>query len=235
MNSDFVANNYSFSGPWDLETHTNVIIMERPPILTPHPHPDIEILRASCALKLRQQYAEMCHSRENIEVPKDSFNRWLMERKLVDKGGDPLLPSSCFPEVSRCMYNEIMNDIPIKLYRPKFSGEARKQLSKYAESAKKMIESRTASPESRKIVKWNVEDAFNWIRKTLNATFDDYQGRLNHLRQQCQPHLMEAAKTSVEGICSKIYHMSVEQVAKIQEVSSELLQKENIQGIQRSC
>jgi phosphorylated CTD-interacting factor 1 len=35
-----------------------------------------------------------------------------------------------------------MNDIPIKLVRPKFTGDARKQLSKYAEAAKKMIESR---------------------------------------------------------------------------------------------
>ena len=41
---------------------------------------------------------------------------------------------------------EIMDDIPIKLYKPKFTGEARKQLSKYAEAAKSMIErSRTAS------------------------------------------------------------------------------------------
>lgn len=40
------------------------------------------------------------------------------------------------------MFGEIMNDIPIKLIRPKFSGDARKQLSKYAEAAKKMIDAR---------------------------------------------------------------------------------------------
>ena len=65
-----------------------------------------------------------------------------MERKLIDKGLDPLLPSNCYPEISQSMFREIMNDIPIKLVRPKFSGDARKQLSKYAEAAKKMIESR---------------------------------------------------------------------------------------------
>ena len=48
-----------------------------------------------------------------------------------------------------------------------------------------MIESRNTSSESRKIVKWNVEDAFQWIRKTLNATFEDYLERLSHLKQQC--------------------------------------------------
>jgi len=77
-----------------------------------------------------------------IDAPKDSFNRWLMERKVIDMGCDPLLPSHCFPEVSACMYKEIMEDIPIKLVRPKFTGDARKQLSRYAQAAKKMITSR---------------------------------------------------------------------------------------------
>lgn len=65
-----------------------------------------------------------------------------MERKVIDTGTDPLLPSSCSPEISHCMYREVINDIPIKLVRPKFTGDARKQLSRYAESAKKLIESR---------------------------------------------------------------------------------------------
>ncbi|RWS13563.1 phosphorylated CTD-interacting factor 1-like protein [Dinothrombium tinctorium] len=218
-------------GPWDLEISTNVGIWERPGILMQHIHPDIEIVRTSYLTKLRNQYYELCHSRENIEAPKDSFIRWLMERKVVDKGLDPLLPSNCFPEVSRSMYNEIMNDIPVRLTRPKFCAEARKQLAKYAEAAKKMIESRNASPESRKIVKWSVEEAFQFIRGTLNATFDDYEERLIHLRSQCQPQLVEAAKKSVEGICSKIYHLSCEYAKKVREQEVELMKKENIQEI----
>lgn len=218
------------SGPFDLEVHTNCVIWERPPSLLFHPHPDVESLRASLVIKLRQQYHEMCHSRENIEAPKESLNRWLMERKVIDKGVDPLLPSDCPSEISRSMYNEIMNDIPIKLFRPKFSGEARKQLSKYAEAAKKMIESRNASSESRKIVKWNVEDAFQWIRKTMNATFEDYQQRLAHLKQQCQPHITEAAKSSVEAICSKIYHLSCEYAKKIHQKNQEVMTDNGLKG-----
>ncbi|KAG0711845.1 Phosphorylated CTD-interacting factor 1 [Chionoecetes opilio] len=111
-----------------------------------------------------------------------------MERKVVDHGWDPLLPSQCFPEVSQSMYREIMNDIPIKLERPTFTGKARKQLSKYAEAAKRMIEtSRNASQESRKIVKWNVEDTFQWLRRTVGATFDDYMDRLAHLKVGVPP------------------------------------------------
>lgn len=174
---------FVLSGPWDIEVPTNVVIYERPPTICPHPHPEVEGYRFTLANKLRQCYQELCHTRESIDAPKDSFNRWLMERKVNDQGGsDPLLPSHCFPEISRCMYEEIMNDIPIKLTHPKFTGDARKQLSRYAEAAKKMIESRNASPESRKVVKWNAEDTFQWLRRTVGATYDDFQDRLAHLR-----------------------------------------------------
>lgn len=44
------------------------------------------------------------------------------------------------------------------------------------------LNSRNASQESRKIVKWNVEDTFLWLRRTVGATFDDYMDRLAHLK-----------------------------------------------------
>lgn len=180
---------FVLAGPWDIEVPTNVVIYERPPTICPHPHPEIEGFRFTLANKLRQCYQELCHTREGIDAPKDSFNRWLMERKVNDQGGsDPLLPSHCFPEISRSMYEEIMNDIPIKLAHPKFTGDARKQLSRYAEAAKKMIESRNASPESRKVVKWNAEDTFQWLRRTVGATYDDFQDRLAHLRVSFKLH-----------------------------------------------
>ncbi|KOB64863.1 Uncharacterized protein OBRU01_18808, partial [Operophtera brumata] len=207
---------FVLAGPWDIEVPTNVVIYERPPTICPHPHPEIEGFRFTLANKLRQCYQELCHTRESIDAPKDSFNRWLMERKVNDQGGsDPLLPSHCFPEISRSMYEEIMNDIPIKLTHPKFTGDARKQLSRYAEAAKKMIESRNASPESRKVVKWNAEDTFQWLRRT----------------RQCQPHLAETVKASVEGICLKIYHLSAEYARKIREKHSGLLKENGIQEL----
>lgn len=223
-----VAKKFILAGPWDLEVQTNAVIYERPPTVLPHPHPDIETYRCSLAAKLRQCYQELCHSREAIDAPKDSFNRWLMERKVIDTGSDPLLPSNCFPEISMSMYREIMNDIPIKLVRPKFTGDARKQLSRYAEAAKKMIESRNATPESRKVVKWNVEETFQWLRRTVGATYDDFQDRLGHLKRQCQPHLMETVKESVEGICLKIYHLSADYAKKIKEKHSEVLKENGI-------
>lgn len=218
----------ALAGPWDLDVPTNVIVLERLPLNMPHPHPVTEAMRYALASKLRLTYRELCQSREGIDAPRESFNRWLMERKTVDMGSDPLLPSHCVPEISMSMYKEIINDIPIKLIKPKFTGDARKQLSRYAEAAKNLIESRNTSPESRKVVMWNVDDTFHWLRRTVGSSFDDYQDRLAHLREQCQPHLTETVKESVEGICLKIYHLSTEYAKKIREKHIEILKEHGI-------
>lgn len=46
---------------------------------------------------------------------------------------------------------------------------------------------------------------------------------MEHLRRQCEPHLVETVKSSVEALCSKIYHLSVEHVKKIRERHVQLL------------
>ncbi|XP_055906291.1 mRNA (2'-O-methyladenosine-N(6)-)-methyltransferase [Eupeodes corollae] len=215
-------------GPWDLEIFTNAVIVERPPTLLPHPHPEIEAIRAAYTMKLVKTYEDLCMRRESIKAPKDSFNRWLIERKVIDRGYDPLLPSFCKIEVSPAMYFEIMNDIPIKIVKPKFTGDARKQLSRYAEAAKHIIESRSAPPESKKVVKWNVEDTFQWLRRTVGASYEDFQDRLQHLKRQCEPHLVETVKGSVEALCTKIYHLSAEHAKKIRERHMLLLKEHGI-------
>ncbi|XP_004522035.1 phosphorylated CTD-interacting factor 1 [Ceratitis capitata] len=219
---------FVLTGPWDLEICTNAVIVERPPTLLPQPHPEIEALRAAYTGKLVKTYEDLCMRRENIKAPKDSFNRWLMERKVIDNGCDPLLPSNCSPEISPSMYREIMADIPIKIVKPKFTGDARKQLSRYAEAAKQIIESRSAPAESKKVVKWNVEDTFQWLRRTVGASYEDFQDRLAHLKRQCEPHLVKTVKSSVEALCIKIYHLSAEHARKIRERHMLLLKEHGI-------
>ncbi|XP_034480433.1 mRNA (2'-O-methyladenosine-N(6)-)-methyltransferase [Drosophila innubila] len=219
---------FVLAGPWDLEVCTNAVIVERPPTLLPQPHPEIEALRAAFSMKLLKTYEDLCMRRENIKAPRDSFNRWLMERKVIDTGCDPLLPSSCLPEISSSMYREIMADIPIKIVKPKFTGDARKQLSRYAEAAKQIIESRSAPAESKKVVKWNVEDTFQWLRRTVGASYEDFQDRLAHLKRQCEPHLVETVKSSVETLCIKIFHLSAEHARKIRERHLQLLKEHGI-------
>ena len=80
------AKKFVLAGPWDLDVLTNIVIIERPPCHYMQSHPEIEAYRCSFLSKLRQCYQELCHSRESIDAPKDSFNRWLMERKIIDVG-----------------------------------------------------------------------------------------------------------------------------------------------------
>uniref|UniRef100_A0A4W5RRD0 mRNA (2'-O-methyladenosine-N(6)-)-methyltransferase n=1 Tax=Hucho hucho TaxID=62062 RepID=A0A4W5RRD0_9TELE len=213
---------------WDLDVQTNAVIRERPPANHLPPHPEMELQRAQLTTKLRLHYHELCYQREGIEPPRESFNRWLLERKVLDKGPDPLLPSECDPIISPSMFREVMNDIPIRLSRIKYKEEARKLLFKYAEAAKKMIDSRNATPDSRKVVKWNAEDTMNWLRRDHSASKEDYMDRLEHLRKQCGPHVAAVAKDSVEGICTKIYHISAEYVRRIHQAHQTLLKDCNV-------
>ena len=56
------------------------------------------------------------------------------------------------------------------------------------------------------------------------------QERLQHLKQQCQPQITEAAKQSVEAICLKVYNLSADYAKKIHEKHWELLRENNITG-----
>lgn len=219
---------FILAGPWDLEVGTNVSIIERPPTLLPHPHPEIEAIRTAYTIRLIKIYEDLCFRRENIKAPKESFIRWLMERKVIDRGFDPLLPSNCHPEISPSMYREIMIDIPLKIVKPKFTGDARKQLSKYAEAAKNIIETRPAPAESKKVVKWNAEETFQWLRRTVGASYEDFQDRLAHLKKQCEPHLVATVKGSVENLCTKIYHLSAEHSRRIRDRHLQLLKENGI-------
>lgn len=50
--------------------------------------------------------------------------------------------------------------------------------------------------------------------------------RLDHLKRQCEPHLIETVKGSVEALCTKVYTLSMEHVKKIRDRHVQLL-KEN--------
>nr|XP_026692110.1 phosphorylated CTD-interacting factor 1 [Ciona intestinalis] len=214
---------------WNFNIETDVRVMQGAPCAAPPPTPEIEHYRANVTKKLREFYQDLCMSKEGIDAPNESFNRWIMERKVYDKGRDPMLPTACTDEVSPAMFREIMYDIPIRLSKIKSLSDARKQLFQYADAAKKMIEARPFTAEARKLVKWHVEETFSWLRKDQNALIDDYLNRLAHLRRQCGAYLAEAAKSSVEDICRTMYHMSQESSKKILDKHVEVLQLHNIE------
>ncbi|BFZ19751.1 hypothetical protein BsWGS_22790 [Bradybaena similaris] len=215
---------------WNFEVPSNAVVKERAPLHMCPPHPDVEAFRCDQVMKLRQSYQELCQHHEGIDAPVDSLNRWLLERKVIDKGADPVLPSDCTPELSQSLVHEVMNDIPIKLVRPKLSEDARKLLFKYAEAAKKMTEARKMSLDSVKVVKQNVEETFRWLRSRHNVSFEDYLERLTQLKRRCEPCIYEAAEASVQSIVRRIYSLSVESCQRIQVKTSEVLSAHCIQA-----
>ena len=56
------------------------------------------------------------------------------------------------------------------------------------------------------------------------------QDRLEHLRKQCGPHVTAVAKDSVEGICSKIYHISAEYSRRLKTAHTTLMKECNLSG-----
>uniref|UniRef100_A0A1Q3EZD0 Putative host cell transcription factor hcfc1 n=1 Tax=Culex tarsalis TaxID=7177 RepID=A0A1Q3EZD0_CULTA len=222
---------YVLPGPWDLEIPTNVVMYDRIPTMHPHPYPEVEAMRGLFTVRLFKTYEDLCTKRESINPPAGSFNRWLMERKIVDRGADPMLPSACAPDISQQMYREIIRDIPIKIVKPKFTGDARKQLSRYCDAAKKIVERRSASVESKKVVKWNAEETYEWLRKTVGASYEDFQDRLTHLRRQCEPHIVATVQNSVEQLCTKIYHLSAQHVKTTRDRHSQILKESGIQEL----
>ncbi|KAJ8960756.1 hypothetical protein NQ318_020049 [Aromia moschata] len=219
---------FVLAGPWDLDVPTNVIILERPPCSYMHSHPEVE----ACPVQLPRQAAAVLPGAVPLQGVHRRAQGLLQQVADGAEGYDPLLPSNCYPEVSLSMYKEIMNDIPIKLVRPKFTGDARKQLSRYAEAAKKIMESRNAEAESRKVVKWNVDETFQWLRKTVGGNVRRLPGQAGapQAAVPAAPHRDgEYVKQSVEGICSKIYHLSADYAKKVRDKSNAILKEHGME------
>lgn len=54
------------------------------------------------------------------------------------------------------------------------------------------------------------------------------QQRLAHLKRHCQPHLTEAAKSSVEAICQKLYNQALDVVKQLHEQHWDLYKKHGL-------
>lgn len=70
------------------------------------------------------------------------------------------------------------------------------------------------------------DDRIEHLSILIRLTFAFFLHRLEHLKRQCEPHLVEIVKGSVEALCTKINTLSEEHVKKIRERHVQLL-KEN--------
>ncbi|KAF7491973.1 hypothetical protein SSS_04848 [Sarcoptes scabiei] len=227
-NYDSMTNKKTLIGPFDFNIPSTCYAWEGLYFYYFHPHPEAELLRSQLSIKLKKHYWELCQTRHKIEPPTNSFTKWLLERKITDKGCDPFFVSDCNQTLSSYLFDDLLKDVPIKMEKPLYSREARKQLSKYAEAADNIISSPQWNGSGRKLVKWNVEAAFRWIRTSPNATYEEYRQHLDHLRNQCHPYIFEACKSSIESVFSKIYNESADYAHRIRNLNLELFKNENL-------
>ncbi|XP_062514156.1 mRNA (2'-O-methyladenosine-N(6)-)-methyltransferase-like isoform X2 [Corticium candelabrum] len=202
---------------WDVDTPSNVRInvdrtfeeQRQYRHLLP-PHPDIECVRMTTTVNLRQKYAELCKSRVGVDEPKESFNRWLLERKVLSISGDPLLPALAEPKISPSMHREILADVPVKLRKARNAQDAKKNVLTYAEAAKAVVEKRGGNSAQRKTVKWSTEDAFQWVRASQTYTREQFEDHLKHLQTQCNPHVKQIVSQAVNEVCTKMAKLADE-------------------------
>lgn len=64
----------------------------------------------------------------------------------------------------------------------------------------------------------------------MNASYEDYIERLSHLKRHCQPHINEASRSNIEGICKKIYNKAKEETSKICAMCAKIWKENMIDG-----
>ena len=77
---------------------------------------------------------------------------------------------------------ELLNCVPVRLQKVHSPSEARRQLSRYADGARRLADwSRTMTAEQRKQIKWQCREMIDWLRQTEksgDASIDEYLVRL---------------------------------------------------------
>ncbi|XP_065840997.1 mRNA (2'-O-methyladenosine-N(6)-)-methyltransferase-like isoform X2 [Oscarella lobularis] len=207
---------------WDIDTCSNAVIdidacfeeQRHFRHLLP-PHPDIEVQRATAAVQLRHKYAELCKSRIGIDEPRESFNRWILERKVIGCHGDPFFPALTESPVSTTMLRELSGNLPARLKEPRTILDAKRNLIAYADAAKKLVERKGGNMKQRKIIKWSTEEAFQWIRRSQSYTKEDFMDHLEHIKKQCGPLLQELMEPCVKEVCGRMCELADQEGKKI--------------------
>lgn len=128
------------------------------------PRLEIELERASILIELRQYYKDLLKELLDVDlVPKQSFNRWMFERKVLENIHlkqklenigciDPILPSLLTPVTENSSENdsayfidpksvslrrEVLDDIPVKVNMfPKNASEAKLSMTTYIDACR---------------------------------------------------------------------------------------------------
>jgi phosphorylated CTD-interacting factor 1 len=189
-------------------------------------NPEIEILRRNYMKVLREKHIELIKDMVQIDAPKESFNRWLVERKLMEQfegknSGqvfDPLLPSICCDEngnfisnkSSVCLLNEVLDDIPLKVNMfPSNTLEAKRSFTQYLNACIKLANNdeiyTPLSKEEKEQINQICQDEFQWLR-TITEPQKEKQiiDKLKQLKVSVGSILQKRMRPKVEELCIQL-------------------------------
>ena len=162
-----------------------------------------------------------------IDPPKMSFNRWLVDRHVLldlvdDEGRDSLIPGKVEPQVSVSLAREIIEDLPVKVPMfPRDVADARRSLQKYLNAGFEVLHH---PPAGGKILEEEQVATLKNHLQSANArlerpdTTDAIMDHLRRLKMQCGPLFEEIFRPLVDQVCRDLSIMADEQVKTLSSI-----------------
>jgi len=205
------------------------------------PRIEMEIMRAVQLQGLRNLQRDLLEEKlEMRQVPKQSFNRWLLERKVLENKQfrndfsnvgcvDPLLPA-LFPTSSggyiidpnsESLRREILDDIPVKVSMfPKCANDAIQSFETYLKACKELSQrddlGRSLSEEEKEVILTECNTNLSWGAMEIKSNRrdkereDNIMNRLKELKVSIGSKLQEKVRGSTDEICQAISKKSDE-------------------------
>lgn len=181
------------------------------------PDAELEYQRFESMQKLRDCHRALIENKLSLSVPKMSFNRWHMERKVLeakyfDKPYDPIIPSlhSAMDPYSPSLFQEIIEDIPLKVNMfPKDIQGAKKSLSLYLEACESLsINDKLDDPLSEdqlEKITTEIKSYKNWLEKVdYHSSANEIIQKLVDAKKAIGTILQDKMKNVVAEVCSNL-------------------------------
>eukprot|EP01112_Ceratiomyxa_fruticulosa_P002049 TRINITY_DN1218_c0_g1_i1.p1 TRINITY_DN1218_c0_g1~~TRINITY_DN1218_c0_g1_i1.p1 ORF type:complete len:517 (+),score=100.66 TRINITY_DN1218_c0_g1_i1:351-1901(+) len=189
--------------------------------------PRLEILRKQSMDRIRGEYSMLCEKALFLDQPpKDSFNRWLLERMI--QGGvrypEFLIPSATAPEVSPSMKRELKENIPFRAYKVRNQRDAINNLREYVKKACFWLDKR---PEKREIVKAirSLASIYLEARNIFRFSIDEIVETFEQVKARSQEHIRILAAPIIEDICVNIGQYAAREREKLMKIYFEMSQQ----------
>jgi phosphorylated CTD-interacting factor 1 len=197
------------------------------------PIPSIELLRSQMMQSLREKQVQLITNKIGIDAPKESFNRWLMERKMLEKIHglshqqqlDPLLPSICLSEqqeyisetTSVSLAREILEDIPLKVNMfPKDTFDAKRSLSQYLHACQKMATRHKLTESDCENIKNVSNETTRWLTGITDPQSEKIiVTKLEEVKKEIGGLFRTHLKQLVDDVCTELAVYGHELVQKL--------------------